>query len=92
MRRAVASMRATACSATANALTPGVLQTVIPWRPAASRSMLSVPVPQIEIISSLRQASITRSVKRACARMLIAMRAESMRLISSTSSSAPRAV
>src|SRR6266850_784527 len=92
IRRAAASMSASACSATANALTPGVLQTVIPWRPAASRSMLSVPVPQIEIISSFRHASITRSVKRACARMLMATRAVSIRLMSSASSSAPRAV
>src|SRR5262249_54005704 len=42
--------------------------------------------------SSLRQAAMTRSVNRACARMLMAMRALSIRLMSSASSSAPRAV
>ena len=36
------------------ALMPGVLHTVTPWRPAASRSMLSVPVPQIDTILRLR--------------------------------------
>src|SRR3989454_1727339 len=91
IRRAVASMSASVCSATAKALTPGVLDTVIPWRPAASRSTLSVPVPQIEISSSLRHAAITPSVNRAWARMLITTRAPSTRRMSSASSSAPRA-
>src|SRR5688572_18124413 len=89
--RPVASISASVCSATANALTPGVLQTVRPRRPAASRSMLSVPVPQIDTISRLGQAANTPSVKRACARMLMATRARSIRLMSSCSSSAPRA-
>jgi hypothetical protein len=63
MRRAVASMSAIACSATANALTPGVLQMVTPRRPAAARSTLSTPVPQIETILSVGQAANTASVK-----------------------------
>ena len=86
------SMSAMACSATAKALTPGVLHTVTPRRPAASRSMLSVPVPHTETILRSRQAAKTPSVKRAWARMLMATRARPMRLISSASSSAPRAV
>ena len=65
--------------------------TVTPWRPAASRSTLSVPVPQIETSLRLRHAAKTPSVKRACARMLMAIRARSIRRISSDSSSAPRA-
>src|SRR5438876_4279959 len=92
IRRAVASMSASVCSATAKALTPGVLDTVMPWRPAAARSTLSVPVPQIEISSSLRHAAITLSVNRAWARMLMATRASAILRISSASSSAPRAV
>ena len=71
------SMSAIACSATAKALTPGVLQTVIPRRPAASRSMLSVPVPHTETILRSRQAAKTPSLKRAWARMLTATRARS---------------
>ena len=45
--------------------TPGVLVTVTPRRPAASRSMLSVPVPQIEISFISRQAASTPSVNLA---------------------------
>ena len=81
-----------ACSATAKALTPGVLQTVTPRMPAALRSMLSVPVPQTETILRSRQAAKTPSLKRAWARMLIATCARPMRRISSSSSSAPRSV
>ncbi len=46
--RPTASMRVSACSATAKALTPGVLQMVTPRMPAAFRSKLSVPVPHTE--------------------------------------------
>src|SRR5438067_789476 len=88
--RTAASMSASVCSATAKALIPGVLHTVMPRRPAASRSTLSVPVPQIETSRSARHAAKTWSVKRAWARMLMTHWAPSMRLISSASSSAPR--
>ena len=90
--RATASMSVSACSATAKALTPGVLQTVTPRMPAAFRSMLSVPVPHTETILSAGQAANTASLNRACARMLMATCARSMRRISSFSSSAPRSV
>ena len=63
--RPTVSISVMACSATAKALTPGVLVTVTPRRPAASRSMLSVPVPQIEISFISRQAAITPSVNLA---------------------------
>jgi len=53
--------------------------------------MLSVPVPQIETILRWGQPTKTPSLKRAWARMLMATRARPMRLISSCSSSAPRA-
>jgi hypothetical protein len=53
--------------------------------------MLSVPVPQIDTISRFRHAANTPSVNRACARILMAIRARSIRRISSASSSAPRA-
>ena len=64
-------MSVSACSATANALMPGVLQTVIPRMPAALRSMLSVPVPHTETILSSGQAANTASLKRAWARILM---------------------
>jgi signal transduction histidine kinase/DNA-binding NarL/FixJ family response regulator len=88
--RATASMRASACSATAKAFTAGVLQTVTPRMPAALRSTLSVPVPHTETSLSAGQAAKTASVKRAWARMFTATRALPMRRISSASSSAPR--
>ena len=53
-------MSVSACSATAKALMPGVLQTVTPRMPAALRSMLSVPVPHTETILSAGQAANTR--------------------------------
>ena len=78
-------MRVSACSATANALMPGVLQMVTPRMPAALRSMLSVPVPHTETILSLGQAANTLSLKRAWARMLTRRWASPMRRISSAS-------
>src|SRR4029450_13983280 len=63
--RPVVSISAIACSATAKALTPGVLHTVMPRRPAAPRSMLSVPVPHTDTSFSSRQAAKTPSLKRA---------------------------
>ena len=46
--RATASISANACSATEKAETPGVFVMVTPCLSAATRSMLSVPVPHIE--------------------------------------------
>ena len=43
--RAIASIMASACSATATAFAPGVFMTAMPLRVAASRSMLSTPTP-----------------------------------------------
>jgi len=63
--RATASIRLNACSATAKALMPGVLQTVTARMPAALRSMLSVPVPQTETSLSAGQAWKTAPLKRA---------------------------
>ena len=83
--RATASMRASVCSATAMAFAPGVLHTVTPRRPAASRSMLSVPVPHTDTSARFLHAMNTPSVKRAWARMLTAMRARSTRRMSSAS-------
>ena len=83
--RPTASMSVKACSATAKALMPGVLQMVTPRMPAAFRSRLSVPVPHTETILRLGQAVNTPSVKRACARMLMATLARPMRRISSCS-------
>ncbi len=91
-RRATVSIRVSACSATAKALTPGVLQIVTPRMPAAFRSRLSVPVPHTETILSRGQAWNTPSLKRAWARMLMALVASPMRRISSASWSAPRSV
>jgi hypothetical protein len=69
------------CSASAFALTPGVLVTVTPRALQATRSTLSVPAPQIEIRRSLGQAASTRSVKRAWARMFRTASASPMRSI-----------
>ena len=88
--RPTASISVSACSATAKALMPGVLQTVTPRMPAALRSMLSVPVPHTETSLSAGQAVNTVSLNRACARMLMAIFAAPIRRISSRSSSAPR--
>jgi len=48
--REAASISARACSATAMAEYPGVLVTLMPNREAASRSILSVPMPRTAII------------------------------------------
>ena len=90
--RATASMSVSACSATAKALMPGVLHTVTPRMPAAFRSILSVPVPHTDTSLSAGQAVNTESLNRACARILMATCARSMRRMSSFSSSAPRSV
>src|SRR4051794_2201866 len=92
MRRATASISAIVCSATALALTPAVLQTVTPRRCADWRSILSVPVPQIETSFNCGQAANTLSVKCACARILIATLAPSRRRLNSVSASAPRSL
>ena len=53
MWRAMASIKARVCSATAMALAPGVFITAMPLRVAASRSMLSTPTPARPITRSL---------------------------------------
>ena len=65
IRRPAASIRASVCSATAWAFTPGVLVTATPRAWQAARSTLSVPVPQIEMRRSRGHAASTRSVNRA---------------------------
>ena len=92
MRRVMASMSASVCSATAWALTPGVLVTATPRVRQAARSTLSVPVPQIEMRRRRGQPARTRSVNFAWARMLMTTSASPMRRISSASWSAPRSV
>ena len=71
--RATVEHQGEACSATAKALTPG---RVADGEPRAcrrrARSMLSVPVPHTETILRSGQATKTPSLKRACARMLMA--------------------
>src|SRR5215472_4230229 len=51
--RAIASIMASVCSATATAFAPGVFITAIPLRVAASRSMLSTPTPARPITRNL---------------------------------------
>ena len=61
--------------------TPGVLVTVTPWRAAAARSTLSVPVPHND--NSRRSAKRWKmlSLKRVDERMLITIPAPAMRSI-----------
>src|SRR5215475_14455449 len=92
IRRVIASMSAIVCSASACAFTPGVFVTVTPRARQAVRSTLSVPAPQIEMRRSAGQAASTRSVKRACARMLTITCASPTRSINVGSWSAPRSV
>ena len=56
---AQASSRARACSATAAALAPAAATTAMPRSAAATLSMVSVPLPCLEITRSEGAASIT---------------------------------
>ena len=60
--RARASISAKACSAAAIVLPVGEFTTAIPWRVAASRSMLSTPTPARPITWRFLPASIISAV------------------------------
>ena len=68
--RAVASISANVPSATDDAETAGVFMTVTPSSPAAGRSTLSVPVPQIEMSRRPGSSAIKSRVKRVRPRIL----------------------